>query len=53
MTLCFNYSLDLFKSIMNTHFFSCFPRLKWSRLDGWKTSTEGAVGGEHMEEVSQ
>lgn len=31
-------------NVMNTHFFNCFPRLKWSLLDGWKTSTDGAVG---------
>lgn len=31
-------------NIINTYFFNCFPRLKWSLLDGWKTSTDGAVG---------
>lgn len=29
---------------VNTHCCSCRPKLKWSILDGWKTSTKGAVG---------
>lgn len=35
---------------MITYFFNCFPRVKRSLFDGWKTSTDGAVAGNITEQ---